>query len=260
MEIMIVLSLLIFTIILIRDIYKTRCPSCRAFFASKYLGCDILSIQTKYRNKKIEDVTRDGSGKIIQKIEKNIQEPYEVYECKHNYLCKKCKHSWNKTTTGESKNNPDKSIIRTIVELSIIFGIIIIIAAWLISINNQKNNKDTVDSSEKHVLTNDSGLNKSNFNALKSQISDAEYKELKNLSSEYANIENKLEEVYQLKLKSLDEQEQKLLRKNQRAWIKERDRKAFEHATKGSEEYISYLIQLTKDRLIEIESFQAEGM
>lgn len=78
------------------------------------------------------------------------------------------------------------------------------------------------------------------------------YADVKKLSIEYVNAEIKLNEAFKLSKVKLDENSQKILKKEQRDWMMQRNQNALNNAQKGWDSFINGLINDTELRTIQV--------
>ena len=78
------------------------------------------------------------------------------------------------------------------------------------------------------------------------------YADVKKLSNEYVNAEIKLNETFKLSKVKLDENLQKILKKEQRDWLIQRNKNALDNAQKGWDSFINGLISDTELRTAQV--------
>jgi uncharacterized membrane protein YhaH (DUF805 family)/uncharacterized protein YecT (DUF1311 family) len=78
------------------------------------------------------------------------------------------------------------------------------------------------------------------------------YADVKKLSSEYVNAEIKLNEAFKLSKTKLDENSQKILKKEQRDWLIQRNKNALTNAQNGWDSFINGLISDTESRTTQV--------
>ena len=78
------------------------------------------------------------------------------------------------------------------------------------------------------------------------------YADVKKLSNEYVNAEIKLNETFKLSKVKLDENLQKILKKEQRDWLIQRNKNALDNAQNGWDSFINGLINDTESRTIQV--------
>jgi len=78
------------------------------------------------------------------------------------------------------------------------------------------------------------------------------YVDVKKLSNEYVNAEIKLNETFKLSKVKLDENLQKILKKEQRDWLIQRNKNALDNAQNGWDSFINGLINDTESRTIQV--------
>lgn len=78
------------------------------------------------------------------------------------------------------------------------------------------------------------------------------YADVKKLSSEYVNAELKLNEAFKLSKAKLDENSQKILKKEQRDWLIQRNKNALTNAQNGWDSFINGLISDTESRTTQV--------
>ena len=78
------------------------------------------------------------------------------------------------------------------------------------------------------------------------------YADVKKLSSEYVNAEIKLNEAFKLSKAKLDENSQKILKREQKDWIMQRNKNALDNAQNGWDSFINGLISDTESRAIQV--------
>ena len=78
------------------------------------------------------------------------------------------------------------------------------------------------------------------------------YADVKKLSSEYVNAESKLKEAFYSAKEKLDENSQKILKKEQRDWMMQRNQNALNNAKNGWDSFINGLISDTKSRTTQV--------
>lgn len=78
------------------------------------------------------------------------------------------------------------------------------------------------------------------------------YADVKKLSSEYVNAEIKLNEAFKLSKAKLDENSQKILKKEQRDWLIQRNKNALTNAQNGWDSFINGLISDTESRTTQV--------
>ena len=78
------------------------------------------------------------------------------------------------------------------------------------------------------------------------------YADVKKLSSEYVNAESKLKEAFYSAKEKLDENSQKILKKEQRDWMMQRNQNALNNAKNGWDSFINGLISDTESRIIQV--------
>ena len=78
------------------------------------------------------------------------------------------------------------------------------------------------------------------------------YVDVKKLSSEYVNAEIKLNDAFKLSKAKLDENSQKILKKEQRDWLIQRNKNALDNAQNGWDSFINGLINDTESRTIQV--------
>lgn len=78
------------------------------------------------------------------------------------------------------------------------------------------------------------------------------YADVKKLSNEYVNAEIKLNETFKLSKVKLDENSQKILKKEQRDWLIQRNKNALDNAQNGWDSFINGLINDTESRTIQV--------
>ena len=78
------------------------------------------------------------------------------------------------------------------------------------------------------------------------------YADVKKLSNEYVNAEIKLNETFKLSKVKLDENLQKILKKEQRDWLIQRNKNALDNAQKGWDSFINGLISDTESRTAQV--------
>ena len=78
------------------------------------------------------------------------------------------------------------------------------------------------------------------------------YADVKKLSNEYVNAEIKLNETFKLSKVKLDENLQKILKKEQRDWLIQRNKNALDNAQKGWDSFINGLINDTELRTAQV--------
>ncbi len=78
------------------------------------------------------------------------------------------------------------------------------------------------------------------------------YADVKKLSNEYVNEEIKLNDAFKLSKAKLDENSQKILKKEQRDWMMQRNQNALNNAQNGWDSFINGLISDTESRTIQV--------
>ena len=78
------------------------------------------------------------------------------------------------------------------------------------------------------------------------------YADVKKLSNEYVNAEIKLNDAFKLSKAKLDENSQKILKKEQRDWMMQRNKNALNNAKNGWDSFINGLISDTESRIIQV--------
>ena len=78
------------------------------------------------------------------------------------------------------------------------------------------------------------------------------YADVKKLSNEYVNEEIKLNDAFKLSKAKLDENSQKILKKEQRDWLIQRNKNALDNAQNGWDSFINGLINDTESRTIQV--------
>ena len=78
------------------------------------------------------------------------------------------------------------------------------------------------------------------------------YADVKKLSSEYVNAESKLKEAFYSAKEKLDENSQKILKKEQRDWMMQRNQNALNNAKNGWDSFINGLISDTESRTTQV--------
>lgn len=78
------------------------------------------------------------------------------------------------------------------------------------------------------------------------------YADVKKLSSEYVSAESKLKEAFYSAKEKLDENSQKILKKEQRDWMMQRNQNALNNAKNGWDSFINGLISDTKSRTTQV--------
>lgn len=78
------------------------------------------------------------------------------------------------------------------------------------------------------------------------------YADVKKLSSEYVNAESKLKEAFYSAKEKLDENSQKILKKEQRDWMMQRNQNALNNAKNGWDSFINGLINDTESRTAQV--------
>lgn len=78
------------------------------------------------------------------------------------------------------------------------------------------------------------------------------YADVKKLSSEYVNAEIKLNDAFKLSKAKLDENLQKILKKEQRDWLMQRNQNALTNAHNGWDSFINGLISNTESRTTQV--------
>lgn len=78
------------------------------------------------------------------------------------------------------------------------------------------------------------------------------YVDVKKLSSEYVNAEIKLNDAFKLSKAKLDENSQKILKKEQRDWLIQRNKNALDNAQNGWDSFINGLINDTESRTTQV--------
>ena len=81
------------------------------------------------------------------------------------------------------------------------------------------------------------------------------YADVKKLSNEYVNAELKLNEAFKLSKTKLDENSQKILKKEQKEWLLLRNKNALDNASKDWSSFINGLISDTESRTIQVSKF-----
>ena len=108
--------------------------------------------------------------------------------------------------------------------------------------NNTTEIKQNLDSSKSEILK--------RFTTSKNF--DDVYADVKKLSNEYVNAEIKLNETFKLSKVKLDENLQKILKKEQRDWLIQRNKNALDNAQKGWDSFINGLISDTELRTAQV--------
>ena len=78
------------------------------------------------------------------------------------------------------------------------------------------------------------------------------YTDVKKLSNEYVNAELKLNEAFKLSKTKLDENSQKILKKEQKEWLLLRNKNALDNASKDWSSFINGLISDTESRTVQV--------
>ena len=78
------------------------------------------------------------------------------------------------------------------------------------------------------------------------------YADVKKLSREYVNAESKLKEAFYSAKEKLDENSQKILKKEQRDWMMQRNQNALNNAKNGWDSFINGLISDTESRTTQV--------
>jgi uncharacterized protein YecT (DUF1311 family)/Txe/YoeB family toxin of Txe-Axe toxin-antitoxin module len=78
------------------------------------------------------------------------------------------------------------------------------------------------------------------------------YADIKKLSSEYTNVEVRLNEAFKLSKAKLDENSQKILKKEQKDWMMQRNQNALTNAHNGWDSFINGLISDTESRITQV--------
>ena len=104
--------------------------------------------------------------------------------------------------------------------------------------NNTTEIKQNLDSSKLEILK--------RFTTSKNF--DDVYADVKKLSNEYVNAEIKLNDAFKLSKAKLDENSQKILKKEQRDWMMQRNKNALNNAKNGWDSFINGLISDTESR------------
>ena len=78
------------------------------------------------------------------------------------------------------------------------------------------------------------------------------YSDVKKISSEYANADAKLSEVYKLSKTKLDDESQRILKREQRDWMVQRNKNALDNANNGWDSFINGLISDTESRITQV--------
>ena len=81
------------------------------------------------------------------------------------------------------------------------------------------------------------------------------YADVKKLSNEYVNEELKLNEAFKLSKTKLDENSQKILKKEQKEWLLLRNKNALDNASKDWSSFINGLISDTESRTVQVSKF-----
>ncbi|MDN5069894.1 DUF805 domain-containing protein [Aliarcobacter butzleri] len=81
------------------------------------------------------------------------------------------------------------------------------------------------------------------------------YADVKKLSNEYVNAEIKLNDAFKLSKAKLDENSQKILKKEQRDWMIQRNQNALNNAQNGWDSFINGLISDTESRATQVSKF-----
>lgn len=81
------------------------------------------------------------------------------------------------------------------------------------------------------------------------------YADVKKLSSDYVNAELKLNEAFKLSKTKLDDNSQKILKKEQKEWLLLRNKNALDNASKDWSSFINGLISDTESRTVQVSKF-----